>query len=54
MEEMTVDRFYAIMNAKETLCSFCELKDTDKCSSCQLTAIVDNAQIAAQMFGLFD
>lgn len=26
----------------------------DKCPSCQVTAIVDNAQIQAQMCGLFD
>ena len=26
----------------------------DRCPSCQVTAIVDNAQIQAQMFGLFD
>ncbi|MCR4604738.1 MAG: hypothetical protein K5639_01940 [Eubacterium sp.] len=54
MEEMTIDRFYAIMNAKEMLCGFCDHKDSDKCTSCQVTAIVDNAQTAAQMFGLFD
>ena len=26
----------------------------DKCPSCQVTAIIDNAQIQAQMCGLFD
>ena len=28
--------------------------ESDRCPSCQVTAIVDNAQIQAQMFGLFD
>ena len=77
MEEMTADIFYQIMNAREVLCSHCELRDKnkeaseivnshglrstsfgsnegDRCPSCQVTAIVDNAQIQAQMFGLFD
>ena len=54
MEEMTVDRFYAITNAKEMICGFCDYKGSDKCTSCQVTAVVDNAQIAAQMCGLFD
>ena len=54
MEEMTTDKFYQIMNAREVLCSQCENKDSDKCVSCQVTAIVDNAQIQAQMCGLFD
>ncbi|MBR1873279.1 MAG: hypothetical protein IJ807_00060 [Eubacterium sp.] len=54
MEEMTVDIFYQIMNAKEVICEHCENKNSDKCVSCQVTAIVDNAQIEAQMCGLFD
>ena len=28
--------------------------ESDRCPSCQVTAIVDNAQTPAQMFGLFD
>ncbi len=28
--------------------------ESDRCPSCQVTAIVDNAQIQAQMSGLFD
>ena len=28
--------------------------ESDRCPSCQVTAIVDNAQIQAQMFGIFD
>ncbi len=28
--------------------------ESDRCPSCQVTAIIDNAQIQAQMCGLFD